>query len=449
MKTLRDVWSDLRSAFWFPPAVIVLASAALAVALVEAEQVISDEAWSNWPRLFGAGADGSRGMLAAIAGSMITVAGVAFSITIVTLALASSQYTSRVLRNFIRNRTNQIVLGVFVGIFAYCLIVLRTIRGGDEGVFVPGLAVLVAVVLAFAGIGVLIFFIHHIATSIQASYIIADVANETLHAVDHLFPEELGHPAGDEIARPPFDAQPGHVVAVQRTGYIRRVDAEALLRFARTRRAVVRMERSVGEFVIEGTPLVSLFDAESSHTAADARELNDAYTIGMQRSVDQDAGFGIRQLVDVALKGLSPGVNDTTTAVMCVDYLTAILSRLTARQLGTPLRVEDGQLRVVACRPTYADFVATALDQIRQNADGNVVMLERLLQSLETLSGVATTADRRRLLAAHVAAIREVAQRSVPSPTERAELDSLGARLSAAMLRSPSESRSVGVARSQ
>ena len=134
-------------------------------------------------------------MLSTIAGSMMTVVGVTFSMVLVALALASSQYTSRILRNFMRDRVTQIVLGVFAGIFIYCLIVLRTIRSGDEGGFVPSLAVFFAVVLAIGGISALIFFIHHIASSIQASSIIASVADETLAAVDRLFPGQLGQGA--------------------------------------------------------------------------------------------------------------------------------------------------------------------------------------------------------------------------------------------------------------
>ena len=129
---------------------------------------------------------------------MITVAGVVFSITIVALSLTSSQYTSRVLRNFMRDRINQVVLGVFVGIFAYCLVVLRTIRGGDEGKFVPSLAVLVGLILAFVGIAFLIYFIHHISMSIQASNIIAAAAQETIAAVDHLLPKVLGEDADED-----------------------------------------------------------------------------------------------------------------------------------------------------------------------------------------------------------------------------------------------------------
>ncbi len=178
---------------------------------------------AEWPRLLGAGAAGARGMLATIAGSMMTVVGVTFSMTLMTLALASSQYTSRILRNFMRDRVTQVVLGSFAGIFTYCLIVLRTIRGGDEGGFIPSLSVAVSVVLAIGGIGALIFFIHHIAASIQASSIIASVAAETLVAVDRLFPEKLGHDPEDNDTDPSTFAmsEPNwQAVTAPKNGYV-------------------------------------------------------------------------------------------------------------------------------------------------------------------------------------------------------------------------------------
>ncbi len=175
------------------PTLMVAASVALAVALVETDSAVSDRWLAQWPRLFGAAPEGARQLLATIAGSMMTVMGVTFSMTLVALALASSQYTSRILRNFMRSRVTQSTLGIFAGIFAYCLIVLHTIRSGvGEAVFVPGLALFFAFVLALGGVGVLIYFIHHIASSIQASSIIASVAEETIAAIDRLFPGEAG-----------------------------------------------------------------------------------------------------------------------------------------------------------------------------------------------------------------------------------------------------------------
>jgi len=433
MRRPRDLWTDLRSTFWFVPAVIVCVAVTLAFALIETDRRLILDLSGSWPRLFGAGAAGSRGMLSTIAGSMITVAGVVFSITIVSLSLASSQYSSRVLRNFMRDRTNQTVLGVFVGIFAYCLVVLRTIRGGDEGAFVPPLAVLVAVALAFVGIAFLIFFIDHIGSSIQASQIIATVAKETLEAVDHLFPENRGEPA-DEAEGSASTAQQQFrgAIPARRTGYVQRVDVGALMDFARARQTIVRMECRVGEFVIEGTPLASVSEVRDADPDA-VRQINAAYTVDLQRTVDQDAAYGIRQLVDVALKGLSPGINDTTTAIMCVDYLTAILARLAHRQLETPGRGEAGELQVIVRRPTYVDFVAEAFDQIRQHADGNVAVMRRLIHSLETLGRITPGTERRRVLFLQVEAVSEAIQRTVRSPRERAELESHATRVAEAL----------------
>lgn len=194
---LRNAFSDLhllaerlKASFWFVPALVVVVSMALGMVLVavDSRQGMDLGGWS--PRLFGAGADGSRAMLSAIATSMITVAGVVFSITMVTLSLTSTQYSPRVLRNFMRDRPTQVVLGIFVGIFAYCLVVLRTIRGGDEGAFIPSLSVLGGMAYALVGIGTLIFFIHHVAMSIQAASIVQRIASDTESALDQVFPRQ-------------------------------------------------------------------------------------------------------------------------------------------------------------------------------------------------------------------------------------------------------------------
>ena len=172
MSRLRVLWQNVNASLWFVPTLMVAGAIGLAFGLVVVDTHIAHTWLPDYPLLFGAGTDGARGMLTAIAGSMVTVAALIFSLTLSTLAQVSSQYTSRVLRNFMRDRANQLVLGFFVSIFAYCLIVLRTIRGSDEGGFIPSLAVFMGLVLALASIGVLIFFIHHMATAIQASTII-------------------------------------------------------------------------------------------------------------------------------------------------------------------------------------------------------------------------------------------------------------------------------------
>ena len=236
MNKLKQLWSNLRGSFWFLPSLIVAGSIAVALALIQVDTAGGQQWMSRWPRLFGASAAGARGVLSTIAGSMMTVVGVTFSMVLVTLALASSQYTSRILRDFMRDRVTQVVLGIFAGIFTYCLIVLRTIRGGDSAGFIPSLAVTFGVVLAISGIGALIFFIHHIAASIQASSIIASVAEETLAAIDRLFPQKFGQTPvdDDEDQSPlPLPERNWQAIPARVNGYIQSVDNATLLRLAR------------------------------------------------------------------------------------------------------------------------------------------------------------------------------------------------------------------------
>ncbi|MCW8799700.1 MAG: DUF2254 domain-containing protein, partial [Desulfobacter sp.] len=331
MNKLIQFWGNLRSSFWFLPSLMVAGSVVFAVVLIETDSATSDRWLSQWPRLFGVGPEGARQMLSTLAGSMMTVMGITFSMTLLALTLASSQYTSRILRNFMRSRITQFTLGVFASTFAYCLIVLRTVRGSagvDE--FVPSLAVFFAFVLSLGGVGVLIYFIHHIALSIQASSIIASVAKETNASIDRLLPKELDRGADeDEVQNrglESLDERSWYPVPAAVSGYIQSVNNAALMNLARDNRTILRMEHGIGAFVVQNTALVSLaLTYPPDQQTIDA--LNAAYSIGRHRTVDQDPAFGIRQIVDVAIKALSPGVNDTSTAVMCVDYLTSILAR--------------------------------------------------------------------------------------------------------------------------
>ncbi|NEX19469.1 DUF2254 domain-containing protein [Thiorhodococcus mannitoliphagus] len=421
---LRHGWQSMRSSFWFVPALMVVDAVVLAILLITLEMSVDLHLATRWPLLFGAGASGARGLLTTVASSMITVAGLVFSITLVALSLTSSQYSSRVIRNFMRDRVNQWVLGVFLGIFAYCLVVLRTIREGGEGAFVPTLAVLAGLILAFVGIAVLIHFIHHIATSIQASSIVATAAQETLAAVDHLFPDALGED-DDENADGDLESalasQPWLAVPASKTGYIESLDAAALMDVARTLETLLRMEHGVGDFVVAGTPLVSLLDPGDLDEATTAR-LNPVYVISRQRTVQQDVAFGIRQIVDIAMKALSPGINDTTTAVMCVDHLAAILIRLATRRIATPHWLDQGALRVIVRGSSFEGLLSEAFDQIRQNAEGNVAILLRLLGALQSIAGQTASLNRRWMLQQKVEEIAETAERSIASPHDRNRL---------------------------
>ena len=387
---LISFWIELRASLWFVPGLMIAASIVLALVLVEVDSTIGNDWTSRYPLLFGVGVDGSRGMLTAIASSMLTVAALVFSLTLNAVNQASGQFTPRIFRNFLRDRANQFVLGYFVSIFAYCLIVLRTIRSGDEAIFVPSIAVVTGLVMAIGGILVLIFFINHIAASLQISNIIGEIVDETKKSISTLFPDDLGKPAAeddDEIDDRLDDAQRDWVkVPSSRSGYVKLVDIDDLAEFAANNACVVRMEVAVGSFVGTGSRIVSVLPLDDKEFDDDKiEELNDLFVVSRDRTIEQDIGFGLRQLVDIALKALSPAINDSTTALSCIDYLTAILISMAKRPSRPPLFFCKDELRLIVNQQRFEDYFDLAFNQIRQNAAGNVAVILRLLNSMEVL----------------------------------------------------------------
>ncbi len=427
----RALWISLRSSLWFTPGVIVGFCILAALVLVEFSARIDAKALEKLPRLFGAGASGSREMLATIAGSVITVAGVTFSITIVALAQASTQYTPRVLRTFMSDRASQVVLGSFIGIFAYCLVVLRTIRGGDEGSFIPSVAVLGGFALALVAVGMLIFYIHHIASSLQASVILERVRRTTEVAIRDLYPDALCDDVDDDGEAIAARTDAGERGAAWRpipsraTGYLQSVDMEGLVALARERDIVLCMECAVGDFVVAGNPIARNLDTEGTKDPNQERgddmaaDLGAQYTISAHRTVEQDPAFGILQIVDIALKALSPGINDSTTAVTCVDHLSALLACVGQRRIGPRVRCEGGSLRAIEAGPTYSDLVALSLNDIRRNAERNIRVLTRLLEAIAVASRAVTNPARRQVLERQLDLIAEAAERSLPAPGDR------------------------------
>ena len=425
MLQLKTLLIELRSSLWFLPTLIVLGSGVLAVAFIELDSRLSFKLLTNFPRLFGAGAEGSRGMLSSIAGSMITVASVTFSITIVALSQASSQYSSRILRNFMRDRGNQAVLGVFLGVFTYCLFVLRAIRGGDEGQFIPSLSVFGALVLALVAIGFLIFFIHHVASLLQASNVIAAAAHETLQTIDRLFPERLRDDGSEAEAGPEsnnlLEQERPIIIPAPKTGYIQSHDEEAFFDLACSSQSVFRMHVGIGEFAAFDSPLVSVYSSSFMDEKL-VKNIQATYSINSLRTIEQDAGFGIRQIVDIALKALSPGVNDTTTAVTCIDYLTAINLRLANRRIAHALVFEDGRLRVIVKGPSFERFVGESFDEIRANARGNATVILRLLHSLKTIGAATDDAGRSSLISKHISLLEDLTNRTIDSEYDAARI---------------------------
>ncbi|MBA3415826.1 MAG: DUF2254 domain-containing protein, partial [Chloroflexia bacterium] len=253
VQRIRSWGHNLRDGLWFVPALMTSVAVVLALLLVRVDQrlLLDRRAEAMW--LFGGGAEGARGVLTAISSTMITVTGVVFSITIVALQLASSQFTPRVLRSFTGDRGNQIVLGAFISTFTFALLVLRAVRSATEDgqTFVPSVSVTMAIALTLASIGLLIYYIHHAARSIQAAVVIDRAANDALGVIDGLFPADVGHPV-DPAAEFPLLTAPGTPVRSVGSGYVQAINADSLFDLADRDQLVVRLEPRIGEFVLPG-----------------------------------------------------------------------------------------------------------------------------------------------------------------------------------------------------
>ncbi len=426
MQKIRNFWFALRSSLWFLPGLMIAASIALALLLIDAESLVERKWLLNYPRLFGLGADGSRGMLTAIASSMLTVAALAFSLTLTALTQASGQYTPRILRNFMSDRINQFILGYFVSVFAYCLIVLRTIRGVEEIKFVPSLAVMGGLILAIGGILVLIYFIHHIASSLQVSQIIGNIVEETKEAIDTLFPKELGAPAKENEkieARRLESFKDWRKIPALKSGYIQYVDTAEMTNWARENNFIIKMERGIGQFIGKGAALASL-TGEAANFERDVNDethqsLNKFFSIDRHRTIEQDIGFGIRQIVDIALKALSPGINDTTTAVTCIDFLSVIIGDIAEKEFPEIVRVKDGKLCVLVKSSDFREFIETAFDQIRISGKANQAIFERLLSALAFVAEKSNSQTRREIVREQVELIADFAEETLQTDYEK------------------------------
>ncbi len=431
MKTwLVNRWEDFRTNFWFVPSVMVAGAVLLSLATTRLDRATAEANWIatlGWT--FTRGPEGSRAVLSTIAGSMMTITSVAFSITIVALQLASSQYGPRLLRNFMRDRVNQAALGTFIATFTYCLLVLRTVNGTETEEFVPHLSVTIGLLLALASLGMLIYFFHHAAASIQADNIIAEVTRELHNAMERLFPEGLGRgrPAGngkEAMADLPagFDSD-SRSIPSSSSGYIQAIDVDGLLSLAVERDLILRVTTRPGKFIVQGGELARVWPGDRQEDALE-HAIRGAFYIGSQRNLTQDVEFAIDQLVEVAVRALSPGVNDPFTAIACVERLGEALCALAGRQIPSPCRYDDdGRLRAIAEGSTVSGIVDAAFHQIRQAARGNAAVTLRLL---ETIAIVAARTEDPTFLAAlgrHAGLVYQGSREAIPDRSDRIEAD--------------------------
>lgn len=380
---LHSVFERLRGSYWFIPSLMALCAFVLCLICLHLDELHRYEALREQGWIYTGGAEGARSVLSAISGSIITVAGTTFSITIAALSLASSQFGPRLLRNFMRDTGNQVVLGTFTSTFLYCILILRTVRGGDDNTWVPHISVTVGVALAVLSVGVLIYFIHHAAESIQISHIISVVGNELDGAVSRLFPERASE--GEE--EPGLTDEAGEPVCGRRTGYVQAIDEAKLMQIAVGSNSRFELILRPGDYLISGSPLLTSHPALSRSSQEDVRR---AFTVGRTRTPNQDAVFAFLQLSEIALRALSPGVNDPFTAVMCIDRISAAVTLLSNRSLPRATQKDEaGEIRIVSKPYNFEQLVEAAYRHIREASSGQWHVRRHLRQRIESVTDIA------------------------------------------------------------
>ena len=409
----------LRTSLWFVPAIEVLGAIGLFVltTLLDRAAFHGDFRLPDW--VISGTADAAREILTAIAAAVITVVGVVFSIILVTLTLASTQFGPRMLRNFIRDRGTQLTLGTFVATFVYSVLVLVSIGNS----FVPHIGVTVTLGLMVVALAVLIYFIHHTAISIQLPQVIASIARDLAQAIEiqggvRESPSEKG-PSSTEIVA--CTERGGGVLLAPASGYLQFIKHQDLVRLAAEANAVICLEHRPGHFLVRGHRYATVWPPEAAQAVR--HKLGRAHVVGSHRTLTQDVSFGIDQLVEIAIRALSPAVNDTFTAMTCIDWLGDNLCKIVADWHPTRVhRDKEGFIRVISADPAYDRLVQRAFEKIRQSSLGMPAVMIRELEALARIMAETTDAGQRRVLLEQAAMIDRACERSVPEADDRADV---------------------------
>jgi len=389
---------NLRGGFLVRPLSIALALGCVGVALSALEE--SFPALRGWTPgvLFPSRADPqvAQIILGGIAASIMTVVSIVFAIMLMTLTLASMQFSPRIIVSFVQDRVTQWTLGIFLGTFLYCMAALPAAHSLPYP-FAPVLTVMGAMLLAVACVGWLLFFIHHISRAISVNHIVARIAADTIAMIDEMMPWPHRH---DRLDSPPAAGPAWEATIVSDvSGYIRFVDRKRLVGLAKAYRVKINVLRRVGHFVPEGVPLLAVSKG-GRLTPEGIEGLRGAFDLGPTRTLQQDVEFGVLQIVDIALKAISPAVNDPSTAINCVDQLSSIMIRFASREPPeSALYDPPGTVRVVIPWIGFGRLLEAAFEQIRLYSKSDVAVSLRLLRALTDIAATTPDPEYRRTLA--------------------------------------------------
>jgi uncharacterized membrane protein len=412
----------LRTNLWLVPAIEVVCAASLFVVTYALDRAAYNGAFKVPGWVISGSPDVARTVLTAIAAAVITVVGVVFSIVIVALTLTSTQFGPRMLRNFIRDRGTQVTLGTFVATFVYAVLTLGSVGQGGHGDFVPHISVTMTLVLMVADLAVLIYFLHHIASQIQLPQVIAGIAADLQSAIELQAGDQTvgadAQLAGLLIADMGGD---GGAVAAPRSGYLQYIEHRTLVTIATESDAVIHVRYRPGHFIVQGHPYATVWPADAAGRVAE--ELAGAHVTGPYRTLAQDVSFGVDQLVEIGIRALSPAVNDTFTALTCIDWIGDSLFKVTGRWQPTRVyRDSVGAVRVITTETTWERLVQRSFEKIRQAGRGMPAVMIRQLDSLAKIMERTTTEADRQVLLDQAVMIERLSAGTVDEPSDRADV---------------------------
>jgi len=427
MKRFSFFLKELLSTFWFVPVLIILFAIGLAMGVVYLDSRIRlpDKGFGNY--LFISNPESARSILTTVSGAMIGVAGTVFSITLVVLTLASSQFGPRLIKNFMYVRLNQVVLGSYVSTYLYCLIVLNSIKYSDEVAFVPSLSILLALLAALANIILLIVFIHHIAISIQADKVISDLSGSLSDSIRKLFPEKVGSELDEYKEKDEESIKSAYreknFLRARKRGYLQYIDINSLVKLGTKIDGLFELNVRAGDYLVEDAIVCRVYTHEPNEDEI-IRLFNSRLIVGNSRTYQQDAEYSIHQMVEIAAKALSPGVNDPFTAIACIDNLSSVMAYLTGVKFPSKYRYDkDESLRVIADVVTYEGMMDAAFNQIRQYSNGNPSVVIRLMESLVVIYELASSELHREAIRNHAGMVLNMAGQTFKEPKDLKDLE--------------------------
>jgi uncharacterized membrane protein len=412
----------LRTNLWLVPAFEVLGAGVLFLITYALDRAAYNHVFAVPGWAISGSPDVARTVLTAIAAAVITVIGVVFSIVIVALTLTSTQFGPRMLRNFIRDRGTQVTLGTYVATFVYAVLTLGSVGQGTHGPFVPHISVTVTLALMLADLAVLIYFLHHIAVQIQLPEVIASIAGDLQKAIE-LQTGDPSEGADAELATALIANMngAGGVVTAPRSGYIQYLEHQTLVAIAAEVGAVIHVLFRPGHFIVQGQGYATVWPADAADTVA--RELASAHVTGPYRTLAQDVSFGVDQLVEIAIRALSAAVNDTFTALTCIDWIGDSLCKVTGRWQPTRVyRDPDGAVRVITTEVTWVRLVQRSFEKIRQASRGMPAVMIRQLDALTKIMERTTTPGDRQVLLDQAAMIERLSTATVDEPGDRLDI---------------------------